>query len=108
MPVVKQLSTGQSWLPDWMREVSAKVNFYQSRQNLGKRPAGAGLFISFGDGREASPDSSYCLVCPAGKGRGWMGLTSRTTISAHEAFSDKEGDGRSWGINNTSNLSGVE
>jgi len=79
-----------------------------SYKNLGKRPAGAGLFISFGDGREASPDSSYCLVCPAGKGRGWMGLTSRTTISAHEAFSDKEGDGRSWGINNTSNLSGVE
>jgi len=32
MPVVKQLSTGQSWLPDWMREVSAKVNFYQSRR----------------------------------------------------------------------------
>ena len=30
MQVAKQLSTGQSWLPDWTREVSTKVNCYQS------------------------------------------------------------------------------
>jgi hypothetical protein len=32
MQVVKQLSRGQSWLPDWTREVSAKMNSYQNRR----------------------------------------------------------------------------
>ncbi|MCK4844022.1 MAG: hypothetical protein KAS83_03520, partial [Dehalococcoidia bacterium] len=30
MQVAKLVSTGWSWLPDWTREVSAKVNCYQS------------------------------------------------------------------------------
>jgi len=167
MQVVKQLSTGQSRLPDWTREVSAKVNSYQSgrvyclknvvaqfiglaplslrgakrRSNLGGEPNEIATPRQVGArndkmrprlinqaatkiwGRDlqepvsslvlamvgkASPDLSYGLVCPAGKGRGWMGLTNRTTISAHGAFSHKEGGGRSWAINNTSNLPGVE
>ena len=115
MPVVKQSSRGQSWLPDWMREVSAKVNFYQSgRLCVGSRvnQATTRMWSLMNQtatkiwGRdlqelvsslvlatvgEASPDLSYCLVYPAGEGRGWMGLTSRTTISAHGAFSTQGG-----------------
>ena len=132
MQVVKQSSRGQSWLPNWTREVSAKVNSYQSgclcvggRVNQvttrmwslinqaatkiwgrDRQEQVSSLVLAMVG--EASPDLSYCLVCPAGKGRGWMGLTNRTTISAHGAFSTKEGGGRSWAINNTSNLSGVE
>jgi len=111
--VAKQFSTGQSWLPDWTREVSAKVNSYQSgRLCVGGRvnQATTRMWTLMNQaatkiwGRdlqeqvsslvlatvgEASPDLSYCLVCPAGKGRRWMGLTSRTTISAHEAFSTR-------------------
>jgi hypothetical protein len=111
MQVVKKLSTGQSRLRDWTGEVSAKVNSYQSgRLCVGVRvnqattrmwnlmnqaatkiwgrdlrePVSSLVLAMVG---EASPDLSYCLVCPAGKGWGWMGLTSRTTISAHGAFS---------------------
>ena len=120
--VVKQFSTGQSWLPDWTREVSAKVNSYQSgRLCLGGRvnqvnarmwslmnqaatkiwrrdlrePVSSLVLAMVG---EASPDLSYWVdeadekehyLCP------WSIL-------------HKEGDGRSWAINNTSNLPGVE
>ena len=38
---------------------------------------------------QASLDLYYCLVCAAGQGEGRMGLTSRTTISAHGAFSTR-------------------
>jgi len=145
--VVKQLSTEQSWLPDWTREVSAKVNSYQSgrvyclknvvaqfiglaplslrgakrRSNLGGEPneiatprqVGARIDKSawcwmketatkiwgrdlrepvsslvLAPVAEASPDLSYRLVYPAGQARGWLGLTSRTTICAREAFSN--------------------
>jgi hypothetical protein len=34
---------------------------------------------------QASPDLCYRLVCPTSQG--WMGLTSKMTISAHAAFS---------------------
>jgi hypothetical protein len=111
--VVKQFSTGQSWLPDWTREVSTKVNSYQSgRLCLGGRvnqvttrmwslmnqvatkiwgrdlrePVSSLVLAMVG---EASPDLSYRLVCPADQGWGWMRLTSRTTISAHGAFSTR-------------------
>jgi hypothetical protein len=144
--VTKQLSTGQSWLRDWMREVSAKVNSCQDgrlcclknvvarfiglaplslrgakrRSNLGGEPneiatprqVGArndkrrprwvnqgateiwrrdlrelvsSLVLALV--RQASPDLAYCVVSRAGQGKGWLGLTSRTTISAYEAFS---------------------
>jgi hypothetical protein len=100
--VVKQLSTGQSWLPDWTREISAKVNCYQS----GRWCAGghvnqaatkiwrrdpqklvSSLFLAIVG--EASSDLSYGLDCPASQGREWLGLRSRTTISAHGAFSTR-------------------
>jgi hypothetical protein len=144
--VAKQLSTGQSWLRDCTREVSAKVNSCQGgrlcclknvvgrfiglaplslreakrRSNLGGEPneiatprqVGArndkrrprwinqaatkswrrdlqmpvsSLVLALV--RQASPDLAYCVVSRAGQGKGWLGLTSRTTISAHEAFS---------------------
>jgi hypothetical protein len=98
--VAKQLNTGQNWLPDWTTEVLAKVNSYQSgRLCVGGHVNQAAtkiwgrdllepvssLFLAMAT--EASPDLSYCLVCPAGQGRGWLGLTNRTTISAHGAFS---------------------
>jgi hypothetical protein len=113
MQVVKQLSTGQSGLPDWTREVSAKVNSYQSGRlcvgghvnqaitrmwslinQAAKKIWGRDLqepvsSLILGMVGEASPDLSYCLVCPAGQGGGWLGLTSRTTISAHGAFSTR-------------------
>ena len=111
MQVVKQLSIGQSWPPDWAREVPAKVNSYQSgrwcvgghvnqaitrmwrlinqtaikiwRRDL-QEPVSSLVLAPVA---EASPDLSYRLVYPAGQGRGWLGLMSRTTICAREAFS---------------------
>ena len=38
----------------------------------------------------------------------FLGLTSETTISTRGAFSTREGAGRSWAMNNTSNIPGVE
>jgi len=111
MQMAKQLSRGQSRLPDLTREVSAKVNPCQSgRLCVGGRvnqattrmwslinqaatkiwgrdlqePVSSLVLAMVG---EASPDLSYCLVCPAGAGRGWLRMMNRTTISAHEAFS---------------------
>ena len=131
MPVIKQLSTGQSWLPDWMREVSAKVNFYQSgRLCVGGRvnqattrmwslmnqaatkiwgrdlqePVSSLVLAMVG---EASPDLSYRLVCLAGKGRGGWADEQYDYLYPWSIL-HKEGDGRSWAINNTSNLPGVE
>jgi len=113
MQAVKQLSTGQSRLPDWISEISAKVNSHQSgclcvggRVNQvttrmcslinqaatkiwGRDLQEPVSSLVLGMVGEALPDLSYCLVCPAGKGRGWMGLMSRTTISAHGVFSTR-------------------
>ena len=111
MQVVKKLSTGQSRLRDRAGEVSAKVNSSQSGRlcvggrvnqaatRIGSLMNQAAIKIWGRDLREpvsslflatvgeASADSPYCLVYPAGKGWGWMGLTSMTTIAAHGAFS---------------------
>ncbi|MGB6874368.1 MAG: hypothetical protein WBE46_09650 [Dehalococcoidia bacterium] len=38
---------------------------------------------------QASLDLCYRLIYPAGQGEGRMGLTSRTTISAHGASSTR-------------------
>jgi hypothetical protein len=120
--VVKQLSTGQSWLPDWTREVSAKVNSYQSgRLCLGGRvnqaatrmwslmnqaatkiwgrdlrePVSSLVLAMVG---EASPDLSYRVD----------GADEQDHYLCPWSILHKEGDGRSWAINNTSNLPGVE
>jgi hypothetical protein len=132
MPVVKQLSTGQSQLPDWMREVSAKVNFYQSgRLCVGGRvnqaatrmwslmnqastkiwgrdlqePVSSLVLAMVG---EASPDLSYCLACPPGQGKGVDGADEQDDYLCPWSILHKEANGRSWAINNTSNISGVE
>jgi len=56
---------------------------------------------------EASPDLSYCPVCPPGKERGGWGDEQDYYLCPWSIL-HKEGGGRSWAINNTSNLSGVE
>ena len=131
MRVVKQLSTDQSCLPDWTREVSAKVNSYQSghlcvggRVNQAttsmwslisqaatkiwgrdlQEPVSSLVLAMVG---EASPDLSYRLVCLAGKGRGgWA--DEQDDYLCPWSILHKEGDGRSWAINNTLNLPGVK
>jgi len=131
MQVVKQLSTGQSRLPDWTREVLAKVKPYQSgRLCLGERVnhAATGMWrwmnqaaiknwgrdlqepvssLVLGMAGEASPDLSYCLVCHGGQGWGWKANEQDYYLCPWNTL-HKEGDGRSWAINNTSNLLGVE
>jgi len=37
--------------------------------------------------KESLPAFSYRSIYPAGQARGWLGLTSKMTISAHEALS---------------------
>jgi hypothetical protein len=37
--------------------------------------------------KESLPAFCHRSVCPADQERGWLGLTNRTTISAHGAFS---------------------
>jgi hypothetical protein len=131
MQVANQLSTSQSWLPDWTREVSAKVKHCGSgRLCLGERVnhAATGFWwwinqaaikiwgrdlqepvssLVLGMAGEASPDLSYCLVCHSGQGWGWKADEQDYYLCPWSILC-KEGDGRSWAINNTSNLSGVE
>jgi len=173
MQVVKQLSTDQSRLPDWTREVLAKVKHYQSGRlcssknvggqfielaslslrgtrflayarnrlrNLGGEPSeiatprhigarndkrawcwinqaaiknwGRDLqelvsSLVLGMAGEASPDLSYCLVCHGGQGWGWKANEQDYYLCPWKTL-HKEGDGRSWAINNASNFSGVE
>ena len=123
MQVVKQLNTGESWLPDWTREASAKVKPYQSgRLCAGGRVnhSATGIWrlinqaatkirgrdlqepvssLVLGMAGEASPDLSYCLVCHGNKQDYYLCPCS---------ILREEGDGRSWAINNTSNLPEVE
>jgi len=143
---VKQLITGQSQLPDWTREVSAKVNSYQSgRLCIGGRVTRANLSgsplchceersdeaIPVGSKtRLPRPDKSGLAMTK----RAWCWMKEAATkiwgrdlqepvsslvlvmVGADEqddylcpwSILRKEGDGRSWAINNTSNISGVE
>jgi hypothetical protein len=108
--VANLLSTGRSWMYDWTREVPANVNYQGGRLCAGGRvnratanawcpvnqtatkgwrrdppmPVSSLLLTPVA---ESLPDFSCRSVCPAGEGRGWLGLTSGTTISAHGAFS---------------------
>ena len=131
MQVAKQLSTDQSWLPDWTREVSAKVKPYVSGRlcaggRVNHSATGIWRFINQastkiwgGDLRkpvsslvsavagEASPDLSYCLVCHGGEGWRWKANEHDYYLCPWNTL-HKEGNGRSWAINNTSNLPGVE
>jgi hypothetical protein len=131
MQVVKQLNTGESWLPDWTIEASAKVKPYQSgrlcaggRVNhsatgiwrlinqaatkiWGRDLQGPVSSLVLGMAGEASPDLSYCLVCHSGQGWGWK-ADEQDYYLCPWSILHKEGNGRSWAINNTSNLPEVE
>jgi len=84
--VAQHLSRGESRLLNWLREVLAKVNSYQSgrfpigdclnqattkicRRNM--RQQFSSLFSLLMMVGLLSSDSYYCSVCPAG--RGWEG-----------------------------------
>ena len=56
---------------------------------------------------EASLDLSYCPVCHAGQGWGRKANEHDYYLCPWNILC-KEGDGRSWAINNTSNISGVD
>jgi len=115
MQVTKQLSTGQSWLPDWTREVSAKVKPYgsgrlcSSKNVIGQFTGLAYLslrgtrFLAYTRNRLRNlagepkrlprPDKSGLAMTgglgdsPPNPNRGKMAVMSRTTISAHGTFS---------------------
>jgi hypothetical protein len=107
---VKQLNIGQSRLPDWTREISAKLNSYQSgclcvggRVNQATTRMWSlinqtATKIWGGDPRE--PVSSLVLAV--------VGADEQNDYLCPWSILRNEGDGRSWAINNTSNLSEVE
>ena len=63
----------------WMKETAIKI--------WGRDPREPVSSLVLAPVAEASSDLPYCLVSRAGQGRGWLGLMSRTTICAREAFS---------------------
>jgi hypothetical protein len=77
-------------------------------KNLEKRPASAGLFIVFGDGRGGIAG----FVVPPGlsrwPGKGTAGADDQNDYLCPCSILHRGGAGRSWAINNTSNVSGVE
>jgi len=79
-----------------------------SYKNLGKRPAEAGLFISFGDGRGSITRFVLLPRLSPWQGKGVDGADEQDYYLCPWSILHKEGDGRSWAINNTSNLPGVE
>ena len=113
--VAKLVSSGRNWMDDWTGEVPAKVNSYHggapneiaTPRLVGARNDKRGprlinqaaiktlrrdrqmlvssLFLT--PVKESLPAFSYRSIYPAGQGEGRMGLTSKTTISAHGAFS---------------------
>jgi hypothetical protein len=110
MQLVKQLNTDQSWLPDWTREISAKVNHYQSGR------------LCLGGRVNHSATGIWRLINQAStkiRGRDPQGLVSSLVLAVAGADEQdyylcpcsilrKGGNGRSWAINNTSNLPEVE
>jgi len=128
---VKQLSTGQIQLPDWTREVSANLNSYQSgRLCVGGRvnQATKRMWSLINQtatkiwGRDLQEPVSSLVLAMVGKnhpiclttwfvplareGSGWA--DKQNDYFCPWSILHKEGDGRSWAINNTSNVSGVE
>ena len=110
MQVTKQLSTGQSRLLDWTREVSAKVNSCGSGRSCvggGVNQATTRMWRCMNQtttkiwGRDLQKPVSSLVLAMAGADEQDYYLCPCNSLH-------KEGDGRSWAINNTSNLSGVE
>ena len=79
-----------------------------SYTNLEKRPAGAGLFISFGAGRGSI--TRFVLLPGFSRRQGkWMaGADEQDDYLCPWSILHREGGGRSWAMNNTPNVSGVE
>ena len=106
----KQLSTGQSWLPDWTREVLAKVKHYGSVSlYVGVRVnhSATGIWRLINQaatkiwGRDLQKPVSSLVLAMAGADEQDYYLCPWSILC-------KESEGRSWAINNTSNLTGVE
>jgi len=117
--VAKLVSTGLTWVYDWTGGVPARVNSYHDgglcaggrvtqtaanawcwmketatknwRRDLQVRVSS----LFFAPVRESLPAFSYRSIYRAGVGEKWMGLTSKTTISTHGAFSTERIAGRS-------------
>ena len=110
MQVAKQLSTDQSRLPDWTREALAEVKAY-----------GSGRLCAGGSVNQATTRMWRCMNQTTTKiwGRDLQKPVSSLVLAMAGADEQdyylcpwktlhKEGDGRSWAINNTSNLPEVE
>jgi hypothetical protein len=79
-----------------------------SRENLGKRPAFAGLFIVFDAGQGIIASLLLPLDLSRWRGKRVAGSDEQDDYFYPRSILGKEGAGRWWAINNTSNISGVE
>jgi hypothetical protein len=73
-----------------------------------KRPADSGLFIVFGEGRGTIIRFVLLLDLSCWPGKGVDGADEQNDYFYPRGILHREGVGRSWVINNTSNISGVE
>jgi hypothetical protein len=79
-----------------------------SYKRLEKRPANAGLFIVFHTGREIITGLLLPFSLSRRRGKGVHGADEQDDYFCPRSILHREGAGRSWAINNTSNVSGVE
>ena len=152
MQMVKQLSTDQSWLPDWRREALAKMKYYgigslRSPKNIGAQFIGfaylslrGARFLAYtlnrlrNLGGEPNEIATPRQVGARNDRRVWWWINQAaiknwgrdlqervSSLVLAVAGADRnddypclwntlhqEGDGRSWAINDTPNLPGVE
>jgi hypothetical protein len=87
---------------------SGELDESGSRENLERRPANAGLFISFGDGGASSTRFGLLRGFSRWPGKRVAGVDEQDDYLCPWSILRKESGGRSWAINNTSNVSGVE
>jgi hypothetical protein len=90
---------------DCKRMVPGKSDSYK---RLEKRPANAGLFIAFDTGRGIITGLLLPLSLSGRRGKGMAGADERDDYFCPRGILHREGAGRSWAINDTSNVSGVE
>ena len=120
--VVKQLSTGQSWLPERMRQVLANCSEIATPRQVGARnDKRAWCWMKEAATKSWRRDvhlqvSSLFLARVAEAASGFSRWRGNRVAGAdeHDDYScpwsilHNEGAGRSWVMNNTSNVSGVE
>ena len=90
---------------DCKRMVPGKSDSYK---RLEKRPANAGLFIAFDTGRGIIARLLLPLSLSRWPRKGVDGADEQDDYFCPRSILHREGAGRSWAINNTSNVSGVE